>query len=115
MIRNILDISKWVKDNSNMSESTSHTRTRRKSSDNAVGARERSEALADDMQAHAGEAAGLLKVLAHEIRLLVLCHLSGGEPSVGEINERVSMSQSALSQHLAVLHDLCCGPAGKRS
>lgn len=45
----------------------------------------------------------MLKVLSHETRLLVLCHLSRGELSVGEINERVSLSQSALSQHLAVL------------
>lgn len=62
-----------------------------------------SAAFIADMQAHAAEAAGLLKVLAHETRLLVLCHLSGGELSVGEINQRVPLSQSALSQHLAVL------------
>lgn len=62
-----------------------------------------SPAFIADMKTHAAEAAGLLKVLAHETRLLVLCHLSGGELSVGEINERVSLSQSALSQHLAVL------------
>lgn len=55
------------------------------------------------MQAHATEAAGLLKVLAHETRLLVLCHLASGELSVGEINARVPLSQSALSQHLALL------------
>ena len=57
------------------------------------------------MQAHAGEAAQLLKALAHERRLQVLCLLAGGERSVGEINELLELSQSALSQHLAVLRD----------
>lgn len=57
------------------------------------------------MQAHAGEAAQLLKVLANERRLQVLCMLAGGERFVGEINEALGLSQSALSQHLAVLRD----------
>lgn len=59
----------------------------------------------DDMQAHAGEAAKLLKALANERRLQVLCLLAGGERSVGEINELLDLSQSALSQHLAVLRE----------
>ena len=62
-----------------------------------------SAAFIDDMKVHAHEAANLLKVLSHETRLLVLCHLSRGELSVGEINERMALSQSALSQHLAEL------------
>lgn len=86
-----------------MNESTTQRRTRRKPSHGADGTSAVSSTFMDDMQAHAGEAAGLLKVLAHEGRLLVMCHLSGGELSVGEINERVALSQSALSQHLAVL------------
>ena len=52
---------------------------------------------------HAGEAAALLKALANDQRLQVLCCLLEGPQSVGAINERVSLSQSALSQHLAVL------------
>ena len=56
----------------------------------------------DDMQAQAGKAVSLLKALANENRLLILCHLQAGELSVGEINERVGLSQSALSQHLAM-------------
>ncbi|HUX74813.1 MAG TPA: metalloregulator ArsR/SmtB family transcription factor [Steroidobacteraceae bacterium] len=52
---------------------------------------------------HAGEAAALLKALASDRRLTVLCHLLGGPLSVGEINARVPLSQSALSQHLGVL------------
>lgn len=54
----------------------------------------------------AGEAVGLLKAMANECRLLVLCHLSAsGELSVGELAERVDLSQSALSQHLAKLRE----------
>jgi ArsR family transcriptional regulator, virulence genes transcriptional regulator len=59
----------------------------------------------DAMRAHAGEAAQLLKALANERRLQVLCLLAGGERSVGEINELLDLSQSALSQHLAVLRE----------
>ena len=64
--------------------------------------RRRAATLAD-VKAHAPEAAALLKALASEPRLAVVCSLVGGEQSVGEINARVSLSQSALSQHLAVL------------
>src|SRR5690606_41670967 len=54
----------------------------------------------------AGEAAGLLKVLANECRLLILCHLAeSGELSVGALAGRVGISQSALSQHLAKLRE----------
>lgn len=56
-----------------------------------------------EMESHAQEAAQLLKALANENRLLILCHLAEGEKSVGELNDRVSVSQSALSQHLSVL------------
>ena len=52
---------------------------------------------------HADKAAALLKALANEQRLMVLCNLLEGPLSVGELNERVSLSQSALSQHLAKL------------
>ena len=55
------------------------------------------------VEEHAGEAAALLKALANDQRLLVLCSLLNGPLSVGEINARVQLSQSALSQHLAVL------------
>lgn len=64
----------------------------------------------EEMQTKAGEAVALLKALANEHRLLILCHLQEGELSVGELNERLGLSQSALSQHLAVLRrdDLVC-------
>lgn len=60
---------------------------------------------ARDIQPHAEAAAGLLKALANEQRLMILCNLLDGPLSVGELNERVELSQSALSQHLAVLRE----------
>ena len=57
------------------------------------------------MRAHAGDAARLLRALAYDKRLMLLCLLFGGERSVGELNARVDLSQSALSQHLAVLRN----------
>jgi ArsR family transcriptional regulator, virulence genes transcriptional regulator len=55
------------------------------------------------VEVHAADAALLLKALGNEQRLIVLCTLLDGPHSVGEINVRVPLSQSALSQHLAVL------------
>ena len=57
------------------------------------------------MQAHAADAARLLKALANEQRLHILCHLLDGPLSVGELNQRLELSQSALSQHLALLRE----------
>lgn len=54
---------------------------------------------------HADAAASLLKQLANPHRLMLLCTLIDGELSVGELNQRVPLSQSALSQHLASLRD----------
>lgn len=59
----------------------------------------------DDMQVHASQAASLLKALANENRLMIMCTLLNGELSVGELNAKVPLSQSALSQHLASLRD----------
>jgi ArsR family transcriptional regulator, virulence genes transcriptional regulator len=61
--------------------------------------------LNDDMQAHAREAANLLKAMANEHRLMIMCCLMEKELCVGELNERVPLSQSALSQHLASLRE----------
>lgn len=59
---------------------------------------------ASEFARHAGEATGLLKALANQFRLLVLCHLAeNGELSVGQLADRVGLGQSALSQHLARL------------
>lgn len=57
-------------------------------------------------EAQARKAANLLKAMSNECRLLVLCHLAeSGELSVGQLVDRVGLSQSALSQHLAKLRD----------
>lgn len=58
---------------------------------------------ARELSPHAAQAASLLRALANEQRLLILCHLVPGPLGVGELNGRVPLSQSALSQHLAVL------------
>lgn len=58
------------------------------------------------MHAHAGEAAQLLKALGNEQRLHILCNLLDGPLSVGELNQRLELSQSALSQHLALLREM---------
>lgn len=60
---------------------------------------------AEQMSAHAADATRLLKALANENRLMILCLLVGGERTVGEINAQLDLSQSALSQHLAVLRE----------
>jgi DNA-binding transcriptional ArsR family regulator len=57
----------------------------------------------DAMRQHAAAAARLMRSLSNPHRLLVLCVLAEGELSVGELNQRIPLSQSALSQHLAVL------------
>ena len=54
-------------------------------------------------EASAASAARLLRALANERRLMILCQLSGCERSVGELLPLIGLSQSALSQHLAVL------------
>ncbi|HSQ70297.1 MAG TPA: metalloregulator ArsR/SmtB family transcription factor [Steroidobacteraceae bacterium] len=61
--------------------------------------------LLEQMHEHAGEAADLLKALGNEQRLLILCNLLEQPLSVGELNQRVNLSQSALSQHLALLRE----------
>ena len=53
-----------------------------------------------DKASHAVE---LLKAMANEWRLMILCQLADGEKTVSELQEILGLSQSALSQHLAVL------------
>lgn len=54
------------------------------------------------MAEKAGLAARHLKLLANEKRLLILCCLiETGPMTVGDLVDRVGLSQSALSQHLA--------------
>ena len=56
-----------------------------------------------ELEDKAEQVSRLLKSLANERRLLILCHLIQGEKSVGELERLVDLSQSALSQHLARL------------
>ena len=58
---------------------------------------------ADEMLVQATAAAGFLKALAHEGRLMILCHLSSGEKSVTELETLLASRQAAVSQQLARL------------
>lgn len=58
-----------------------------------------------DLRDNAAQAARLLRALSNENRLMLLCLLFEGEKTVGELNESLPLSQSALSQHLAVLRE----------
>ena len=57
----------------------------------------------DAMVSNAESAAKWLKAIANPYRLMILCLLLENEYSVTELNETIPLSQSALSQHLAVL------------
>ncbi len=64
------------------------------------------ELAIDVLEERAAEVAGVLRMLANEKRLLILCHLAKrGEISVTPLAELVGLSQSALSQHLARLRE----------
>ncbi|MBY6197165.1 ArsR/SmtB family transcription factor [Vibrio hangzhouensis] len=56
-----------------------------------------------EMEKNASQAVVLLKAMANERRLQILCMLHNTELSVGELCARLELSQSALSQHLAWL------------
>ncbi len=59
-----------------------------------------------ELEGKAAEAADLLKLLANESRLLILCRLAlNGEMSVSSLTDASGLSQSALSQHLAKMRE----------
>lgn len=60
-------------------------------------------ALADRMAGRMEAVSGLLKALSHEGRLMILCHLAGGEKSVTELEGLLGQRQAAVSQQLARL------------
>ena len=70
---------------------------------NGTSATEISPIDIDEMGKNAEKACQFLKALSNQHRLLVLCLLLAGELSVGELEKCVHLSQSALSQHLAIL------------
>lgn len=56
-----------------------------------------------EMVARAAEASAFMKALAHEGRMMILCHLTGGEKTVGELEVLLGQRQAAVSQQLARL------------
>ena len=56
-----------------------------------------------ELQRNARRVAGLLKAMSNPARLIILCQIAEGERSVGELARAVGLSQSSISQHLAVL------------
>jgi DNA-binding transcriptional ArsR family regulator len=57
------------------------------------------------LEASASQAAALLKALSNEKRLMILCRLGDRELQAGALCPLVGLSQSALSQHLALLRE----------
>ncbi len=55
------------------------------------------------LRGSAARACTVLRALANEVRLMLLCQLAEGEKTVGELQDSVGLSQSAVSQHLALL------------
>ncbi|MGN6582166.1 MAG: ArsR/SmtB family transcription factor [Rhizobiaceae bacterium] len=62
--------------------------------------------ISEELLTRADQMARLLGALGNTKRFLIMCHLVNGELSVGAIAEKVELSQSALSQHLAKLRGL---------
>ena len=56
-------------------------------------------------RAAAAQACALLKALANEDRLLILCQLVQGKRNVGELEQSLGIRQPTLSQQLTVLRD----------
>ena len=67
-----------------------------------------------DIKKHAAQASALLKQLANEQRLLILCNLVNGELAVSDMQKTIDLSQSALSQHLAKMRTAGLVEADKR-
>ena len=57
------------------------------------------------MEARAAEVAGILRALANERRLMILCRLVDAAKPPSTVAEAVGLSQSALSQHLAKMRE----------
>ena len=58
-----------------------------------------------DIKANAAAMAGRLKLMSHPERLVMLCRMDEGEASVTELVGLTGLSQSSVSQHLAMLRD----------
>ncbi|TAN00622.1 MAG: transcriptional regulator [Rhizobiaceae bacterium] len=62
--------------------------------------------ISEELLTRADKMAKLLGALGNTKRFLIMCYLTNGELSVGAIADKVQLSQSALSQHLAKLRGL---------
>lgn len=58
-----------------------------------------------ELRTSAGKACALLKTMANEDRLMLLCHLIDTELNVGELESLTGIRQPTLSQQLGVLRD----------
>ena len=58
-----------------------------------------------ELQANAQRATEVLKVIPNEVRLMLVCMLAEGPKSVNQLQSNVGISQSAVSQHLALLRE----------
>ena len=59
----------------------------------------------DAIRDSAGQACSMLKILANEDRLMLLCQLIKGEKNVGELEEATNIQQPTLSQQLTILRN----------
>lgn len=59
----------------------------------------------EELAKNAQQVATILKQLSNPNRLMILCCITDGELTVSDLNQRVALSQSALSQHLAKLRE----------
>jgi ArsR family transcriptional regulator, virulence genes transcriptional regulator len=59
-----------------------------------------------NIEKNSKEAESMLKILANQKRLLILCQLTENRKSVGELKDLVGLSYSALSQHLSKMKNL---------
>ena len=59
--------------------------------------------IVNDIAENAKQSEKLLKSISNQYRLMILCHLGDQQLSVSQLNDKIDISQSALSQHLAKL------------
>ncbi|MBM3374505.1 MAG: winged helix-turn-helix transcriptional regulator [Betaproteobacteria bacterium] len=64
-----------------------------------------SSANLTDLRSAAAQASGLLRLLANEDRLMLLCQLTQGEQNVSALEDLTGIRQPTLSQQLGVLRN----------
>ena len=58
-----------------------------------------------ELKSNAGAMAARLRLMSHPERLLMICRMDEGEVAVSELVDMTGLSQSSVSQHLAVLRE----------